>query len=160
METFWLVLTLIIMVIGLVGVILPVLPSVPIIYAGFFIYGLATDWSHYGAATMIWCGILTVVVLAADYAAGALGARRFGGSRAGMIGSILGAIVGLIVFNLIGLIIGTFVGAIAFELLSGRNWEEALRSGWGALVGFLAGSLFKLMAGLMMIGIFIWMVAF
>jgi uncharacterized protein YqgC (DUF456 family) len=41
-------------------------------------------------------------------------------------------------------------------LLSGNTQRSALRSGWGTFIGFLAGSLFKLVVGCVMIGSFLW----
>lgn len=155
MEIVVLIITLIIMVAGLVGAIMPVLPSIPLIYAAYFLYGFATDWQDYGAQFMIGLGIITVLTQVIDYLVGAVGSKQFGGSRAGAVGSIIGALVGVIFFNLLGLIVGTFLGALVGELIKGRTMHEAFRSGWGAFLGFVAGSVFKIILGLMMIGTFI-----
>ena len=155
MNTFFLVITLAIMFCGLVGTILPIIPSVPIIYAAYFLYGLGTAWKDYGFGLMVCLGGLTVFVVVMDYLAGAVGARKFGGSREGMIGSIILAFIGFIYLNLPGLILGTFGGALLGELINGRNLREATRSGLGALLGFLAGSLFKMMTSIVMIGLFL-----
>lgn len=160
METFLLILSLVVMVVGLAGTVLPFLPSIPIVYAGFLIHGLGSGWRHYGAGTMIVFGLVTILVLLVDNLAGAIGARKYGASPLGVLGSIIGSILGLIFFSLPGLILGNFIGALGGELLRGRSWNEATRSGWGALVGFMAGTLFKIMVALIMIGSFIWMVAF
>jgi uncharacterized protein YqgC (DUF456 family) len=158
METFFLIVALIIMVAGLVGTILPIIPSVPMVYLGFVIYGIANGWQDYGSTVMIVFGLVTVFVLVLDYVAGAIGAKRFGGSRLGAVGAIVGALIGLIFFNIIGLVVGTFAGAALGELVLGRTMQEAIMSGSGALVGFLAGSLFKFMTSIMMIGAFLWFI--
>lgn len=160
MDILFLILALILMIVGLIGVVLPVIPSIPVIYGGFLVYGLGTGWKDYGAGLMVALGIITLLILALDYLAGAMGARKFGGSRTGMIGSVVGAVVGLIVFNVIGLIVGVFAGAVMGELLQGRTTHEAIRSGWGAFLGFVAGSVFKLIMGVSMIGGFLILVIF
>ena len=160
METFFLVVTLILMIAGLVGAVLPVLPSLPIIYAGYLIFGVASGWAHYGWGVMILFGLVTALTAVLDYVAGAAGARRYGASRAGVIGSLLGAIIGVIVFNVPGLILGPFVGALLGELIWGRTFQEAFRSGWGAFLGFVAGVLLKLVVGSVMIGAFLFLVIF
>jgi uncharacterized protein YqgC (DUF456 family) len=91
-----------------------------------------------------------------DYYAGAIGARRYGASAPGVWGSVIGGILGIIFLGPIGILVGPFVGAVTGELLSGKTRRSALRSGWGAFIGFLAGSLFKLIVGCVMIGSFLW----
>ena len=154
MEIVALIITLVVMAAGLAGAILP-LPSIPLIYAGYFIYGFASGWEDYGLRLMIALGVVTVLTQVIDFLVGAVGSKQYGGSGMGAVGSIIGALVGLVFFNLIGLIIGTFAGALVGELIKGRSMNEAIRSGWGAFLGFVAGSIFKLILGLMMIVTFL-----
>ena len=151
------VICLLVMLAGLAGTILPVLPGIPIIWAGLLGYGLYSGWASYGLGAMAVTGFLVALSLAVDQLASIMGARKFGASRAGMIGSFVGAISGLIIFSLPGLILGTFFGAVAAEMIwEKREIKDSLASGAGALVGFLAGSLFKFMMGLGFIIYFIY----
>jgi len=158
MNQFYFALTFVIMLVGLAGTVLPVLPGIPIIYLGYILYGLLTSWSEYGLGTMILWGIVTLVTVFLEYYGSVVGAKRSGSSILGIWGSFIGAILGMLLLNLPGLIIGTFFGAIAGELIAGRPTGEALRSGKGALIGFVAGSLFKVVIGLVMVGTFLWQV--
>lgn len=45
----------------------------------------------------------------------------------------------------LGIIIGPFIGAIAGELLGGRGLSQAMKAGLGSLVGFLLGTVVKLL---------------
>lgn len=91
---------------------------------------------------------------------GVAGARRAGASGWGLAGSLIGAIVGgiagtfLIPVPVIGSLVGACLGAAAgawlFELAMGRTVDEATRSGVGAGIGRLKGTLAKLAAGLAM----------
>jgi len=144
-----LILCFIIMLLGLAGTILPVLPGIPIMWVALLGYGWYSDWAYYGLTTMIVTGLIVVLSLAVDQLASVMGAKKFGATKAGMIGSVVGALLGVIFFSLIGLILGTFIGAVAFEMVFARqDLKNSLASGTGALVGFLAGSLFKFMVGM------------
>lgn len=155
------ILCVIIMLVGLAGTIVPVLPGIPIIWAAMLFYGWFTGWHDYGLAAMVVTGLLVGLSVAVDQLASVMGAKKFGATRAGMIGSFVGAIVGLIVLNVIGLILGTFLGAVAFEMaFSKRDFRQSMASGTGALVGFLAGSLFKFMLGASLIVYFLFEIIF
>ena len=158
MKIFWTVITVLIMFAGLAGTVLPFLPGVPLIYACIVVYGFFTGWEAYGLGAVTGWGIATLAAVLLDFYAGSIGARRYGASWAGTFGSVLGGIVGTLAAGLPGLIIGPFVGAAAGELIRGRSGREALRSGWGAIVGFIGGGLVKVAVGISMIGSFLWWV--
>jgi len=156
METAILVLTLLVMLAGLAGTLLPVVPGLPLMWLAFLGYGWLTGWSSYGAAFLTVTGLLVLLSMVVDYAASALGAKKFGASRPGLVGAVAGGILGLIFFSLPGLILGIFLGAMALEILvSRRDLGAALTAGLGALLGFLAGSLFKFMLGFFLFLLFI-----
>lgn len=150
--------SLFIMFLGLAGTALPVLPGLPLVYLGYFFYGFFTSWQSFGAVTMIIWGFVVVIVLLLDYLAGMVGARRSGASAFGIWGSVVGAVAGVMLFGLVGLVAGTFLGAVLGELVAGRPPGEALRSGKGAFMGFIAGSIFKVVVGFIMIGTFLWQI--
>ncbi|MFQ5583434.1 MAG: DUF456 domain-containing protein [Calditrichia bacterium] len=160
MEYFWLVISILVILVGLVGTIIPMIPGIPLIYGGYLVWGLASGWTDYGATTMIVLGVITLLSIVVDYYAGAAGAKKYGASTAGVIGAILGAIFGVIIFNIPGLVLGPFLGAVAGEMLVGKKQKDAWRAGWGAFLGFLAGSLFKITAGIMMFFLFVYFLIF
>ena len=98
--------------------------------------------------------VVTVVVYAIDYMIPIWGTKKFGGSKRGVWGSIIGLLIGLFFapFGLISIIIGPFVGAVIGELTAGKDSSTALRSGFGSFMGFLGGTLLKLIAS----GIMTW----
>jgi uncharacterized protein YqgC (DUF456 family) len=157
-DTLILVVSLLIMLVGLAGTLIPLVPGIPLIYGAFILYGLFDGWTEYQVSFMVLWGVIATLMVLLDYYAGAIGARRYGASPPGVWGSIIGGILGIIFLGPIGILVGPFVGAVAGELLSGKTHRSALRSGWGAFVGFLAGSLFKLIVGCVMIGSFLWKV--
>lgn len=88
--------------------------------------------------------VLTILVTVLDYVVPAVGAKKYGASKAGLWGSILGMLLGIVFFPPWGMLIGAFAGAMAGELLAGRKGKTALRAGWGVFVGNMAGIGLKL----------------
>lgn len=148
MEIFLLILAFLCMVIGIVGCIIPGLPGVPVAYVGLWI-AQTTDKIDFSWQFLLIWGIVTVVVSVLDYVVPAWGTKKYGGTKYGVWGSTIGVFVGLF-FGAVGVILGPLVGAILGELISGKQFNEALRAGWGSFIGILAGTVLKLICcGLM-----------
>ncbi len=56
---------------------------------------------------------------------------------------MLGLIVGLF-FGPLGIILGPFVGAFIGEILAGREAQLAIRTAFGSFVGYLLGTVSKI----------------
>lgn len=145
MEWLWIVLAGILIIVGLAGCILPVIPGPPISYAGLLLLQVAKDNPFSAETMMIWLTV-TIVVTLLDYVVPVWGTRKYGGSRQGVWGSIIGLLAGLFFFPPIGIIIGPFAGAILGEMVAGKNSNDAFRAGFGSFVGLMAGTLLKLIA--------------
>ena len=142
---------------GLAGSVIPGLPGPPLVFAGAFFYALVRGFAGVGWPVLLILGVLAVVSQVLDYLATAWGAKKFGGGVWGIWGSILGGLVGFAIFSLPGLIAGLFAGAVLMELLLGKKKTgAALKVGGGSLLGFLGGSLMKVVFSAAMIGIFLY----
>ncbi|MCE5233638.1 MAG: DUF456 domain-containing protein [Mizugakiibacter sp.] len=139
--------------IGLAGVILPALPGVPLMFAGMLLAAWADGFHHVGALTLTVLGLLAVLALLVDFAAGALGAKRVGASGLALLGAALGTVAGLF-FGIPGLLLGPFIGALAGELLAGGGVARAANVGAGTWIGLLLGTLVKLALSFAMLGVF------
>ena len=138
------------MVVGLIGAVVPVLPGPPISYVGLLLLHF-TKWADFSSNFLIVMAVVAVVVTAIDYFVPMWGTKKFGGSKAGVRGSTIGLIIGVFFFPPFGIIIGPFLGALIAELmLNSDDFNKALRSGLGSLVGFLMGTGLKLGASLLM----------
>jgi uncharacterized protein len=155
----WILVTALFLV-GLAGAVYPVLPGVLAIYAAFFVYGLLVRFSDFGFWFWFIETTIVVVVFVADYALGAWGVKRFGGTRASVIGSTVGILIGPFVIPVAGLLIGPFLGAVIGDLLAGKDAGSAVKAGWGALVGFFTSTLAKIILQLIMIAVFIFALIF
>jgi uncharacterized protein len=156
---FYLVAALLV-AIGLVGIVLPALPGLPLVFCGMLLASWADGFTHIGIATLVVLGLLTLLSLAVDFWAAAMGAKRVGASRLALIGALLGTLAGLFL-GPIGLFLGPFVGALAGELMHGRRLDrarlgQATRVGIGTWVGMVMGIALKLMVAGAMLGLFAW----
>ena len=134
---------------GILGCVLPVLPGPPLSYIGLLFLHFTEKYQFSTRFLIIWA-VVTVVVYLLDYAIPVWGTKRFGGSKRGVWGSVIGLVIGLFFFPPFGIIIGPFVGAVIGELTAGKDSGAALKSGFGSFMGFLIGTLMKLIAsGLM-----------
>ena len=140
---------IILLIIGILGCILPMIPGPPLNYLALLLLHFTSKYQFSTSFLITWA-IITAVVYALDYVIPVWGTKKFGGSKAGVWGSIIGLIFGLFFFPPLGIILGPFLGAIAGELLNGKDSLTALKSGFGSFIGFLLGTLLKLIASGMM----------
>jgi uncharacterized protein YqgC (DUF456 family) len=155
MELFWWFLTIALFALGLIGTVAPVLPGTTIILAAAVIHRLMIGpEKSVGWRTMVLLVVLTVASYALDVFAGYLGAKHFGATKWGTLGSIAGALIGLF-FGIVGLFVGPIIGAIIGEVIAGKRMIDAGRAGWGSLLGNVGAMVAKLVIALAMIVIFL-----
>lgn len=146
----------IVIVIGLIGTILPGLPGVGLIFLGILGHAWYFGFDEIGITTLVILGVVALLSFIFDILSGAFGAKYFGSTRAGVIGSIIGAIIGGIIFQLFGLLAGVFLGAVVGELVfAKKDMHESFRAGMGSVIGFLGGTVLKLILGVILIVTFI-----
>ncbi|MEQ8244526.1 DUF456 domain-containing protein [Fulvivirga sp.] len=154
MDIFLIIVGSLLMIVGFFGCFLPIIPGPPISYLGLIALHYTSDVSFTDNFLITW-GIITAVVFGLDYVIPSYGTKKYGGTRAGVIGSMIGVVFGLFLFPPIGIIIGPMIGAFIGELFTGRNSKEAIRAAWGSFIGFLLGTLLKMVASVMMIYYFV-----
>jgi hypothetical protein len=143
MDIFLSILAIVLMLAGLAGAILPIIPGPVISFLGLLSVYFLSDNPLTDKFMVTW-GVLTVAVTAIDQVVPVLGTKKMGGSKYGVNGSIVGLILGIFFFPPIGLIVGPFVGALVGELISGKDFNQATRAGFGSFIGFLSGTILKL----------------
>jgi uncharacterized protein YqgC (DUF456 family) len=144
-------------VVGLVGSVVPALPGVVLILAGTVVHAIATDFDPIGPGRLVILAVLMAVAYGLDYAAGALGVKRFGGSGWAVTGAVVGALVGLF-FGVPGLLLGPLVGSLAAEYAYTRQLSTSARAAFGTVVGLLVGAVAKIGLALTMIALFLFWV--
>lgn len=151
MSITGMILAVVFFTIGVLGTILPALPGAPLIWLGMLIYGFFVKFQNLTTMFFVGQGLAVVLIFLIDYLAGIWGAKRFGGSREAVWGSILGGLLGVLLLGPFGLIFGPFIGAVAGELYRRSALDKALEVGFGTLIGFLGGAVLKLAIEVVMI---------
>lgn len=155
LEIFkWIAIDLLLCV-GLLSTIIPPLPGVALILFGIVLYVFFFGLAKIGLAWFIGFIGLTAISFILANITGLVGARIAHASKFGMLGGIIGSFLGMMVASLPGAILGSFLGAFALELMTNGDFQQALRSGKGAFVGFLVGGLMQFVLGLSMIVAFL-----
>jgi len=153
------ILIVVLFIVGMAGAVYPILPGVLAIYAAFFVYGFMISFEPFGWFFWTIQTLILAVLFFADYAVNAWGVKRYGGSRASVIGSTIGIIIGPFVIPAFGLVIGPFAGAVLGELLAGSNIEKSLKVGWGSLIGLFTSVVVKVVLQAAMIILFVlWLI--
>ncbi len=146
-------------VVGMIGIVYPILPSVLAVFGAFFVYGWFFSFAPFGFWFWSIQSLLVIVIVLADYAVSAYGIKKFGGSRASIIGNVVGILVGPFIIPFLGLLIGPFLGAVIAEVIQGTPYKQALRIGIGSVIGFFSSALVKIvLQSVMIILFYIWIV--
>jgi uncharacterized protein YqgC (DUF456 family) len=140
-DLFWIILSLLFLLAGIAGCIIPLLPGPPLAYFGLLLIQLKSSPPFSVRFMLIWAGIV-VVISVLDYLIPVYGTKKFGGTKYGMWGCMIGLVAG-IWLGPVGIILGPFLGALVGEML-GNNQEGAFRAAFGSFVGFVVGTLLKL----------------
>jgi uncharacterized protein YqgC (DUF456 family) len=138
------ILGLLIAMVGLAGCILPVIPGPPFSFLALIILSWAKDWEPFSSTFLIIMAGLTILLTILDYVVPVIGAKKYGASKLGLWGSIIGILIGLFFFPPLGMLIGAIAGALAGELIAGKEVKKALRAGWGVFVGNMLVIVLKL----------------
>ncbi len=155
LETFVIIMGAILLLLGLAGSILPILPGPPFSFLGLFLLALVKHFSPPLTPTrVLLLALVTLLVIAIDYILPLLGAKRYGASKWGIWGSLLGMVIGIFLSPL-AILLGAFLGAVLAEWLAGKTERDSLRAGWGVMVGTLFVIIFRLVFSGMMIYYFI-----
>ncbi|MEG0024134.1 MAG: DUF456 domain-containing protein [Akkermansia sp.] len=136
---------------GLAGCVIPFIPGhlfmfIGIIIADYFIPTFDLAWYSW-----IILSLLCLIGSLGDNLMTAWGAHKFGSTKSGIWGSLIGLILGVIILPGWGLLIGPFVGAVTAELIISRQQiRQSLESGFGAFIGSISGILLKISTGVIL----------
>jgi len=152
MDIFLIISGSLLMILGIAGCLLPMLPGPPLSYLGLIAIHFSSK-IDFSSKFLIYWGIIVILVSILDYVIPIWGTKYFGGSKYGVWGSMAGLLAGLFIPP-VGIIIGPFLGAVVGEMLAG-NKQNALKAGFGSFIGFLAGTIVKLLVSLIMLYYFV-----
>jgi len=154
MDIFLLIIGFLVALLGIIGSFLPVLPGPLTSWFGLLILhsteAVSMNWTFLG----ITLGI-AILIWIVDYFIPAMGTKKFGGTRYGVIGTMVGLVVGLLSPIPFGIIIGPFIGAYIGEMIYEKNSGKALKAAFGSFIGFLTSSFLKFIAAVIFTGLYI-----
>ncbi|QED48649.1 DUF456 domain-containing protein [Cytobacillus dafuensis] len=144
MDHFYWSLIIILFIVSFIGLVYPILPSVLFLIGGFLLYGFVFTFDEFNWLFWVIQGLFVVLLFGADYLANMIGVKKFGGSKAGIWGSTIGIILGPFVIPVFGILIGPFLGAIIAEFaVNKKEWKEAVKIGFGSVIGFISSVITK-----------------
>ncbi|OZV69371.1 DUF456 domain-containing protein [Winogradskyella aurantia] len=154
MELFLTLLAFFLILLGIAGSFLPVIPGPLTSWAGLLVLHL-TAGVEMSSTFLIVTLLISVFIYILDYIIPAIGTKRFGGSRLGMIGTTLGLIVGLLSPIPFGIVIGPFIGALVGEMIHRNDFDKAIKAAFGSFLGFVASTFMKFILSIIFLGFFI-----
>jgi uncharacterized protein len=148
------VIAIILIIVGLAGTVLPALPGLPLMFCGMLIGAWAGDFKAVPVWVIVVLALLMLISIGVDFMATLIGAKRVGASKKALFGAAIGTFAGLF-FGIPGLLLGPFIGAIVGEMIDGKEWRAATKTGFGTWLGLAIGTALKLALAICMLGIFI-----
>ncbi|MFO1443454.1 DUF456 domain-containing protein [Bacillus sp. Bva_UNVM-123] len=155
MEYFYWTIIIILFIISFIGLVYPIIPSVIFLFGGIILYGVFFSFEPFNWLFWAIQGLFILLLFVADYVANMIGVKKFGGSKAGIWGSTIGIILGPFVIPVLGIILGPFLGAIIAEfVVNKKGWKEAMKIGFGSVIGFISSVVTKGLIQAFMVGYF------
>ncbi|WJJ97418.1 DUF456 domain-containing protein [Algibacter luteus] len=154
MDIILIIIAALLMFLGIIGSFIPVLPGPLTSWVGLLVLHF-TDAIPIDQSFLIITLIIALFIWLLDYIIPALGTKRFGGTRYGMIGTTIGLIVGLIAPIPGGIIIGPFIGALVGELINKSDSRTATKAAFGSFIGFLTSTFIKFVVAVIYLGLYI-----
>lgn len=143
MEIALIVIGIVLILLALIGCFVPVLPGPPLAFISLLLLQIGPE-IPFSWKFMAIMGVVVVIITVLDYMVPVLGAKKWGGSKYGILGAFVGVVIGLFFFPPFGFIVFPMLGAMAGELMQGANAKVAYKAAIGTLVGLLLGSVLKL----------------
>lgn len=154
MDILLIIIAMLFMVLGIIGSFLPVLPGPITSWVGLLILHL-TNAIPTNKSFLIVTLLVAIIIWVLDYIIPAIGTKKYGGSKYGVIGTSVGLIIGIITPIPFGIVIGPFLGAYIGEILNKADSATALKAAFGSLVGFLTSTFIKFIVAMVYLGLFL-----
>jgi uncharacterized protein YqgC (DUF456 family) len=158
MDIFLIILGFVLVIVGIIGCIVPGLPGPISGWAGLLLTMFAKvipdDW------TFIFITLTAALVVSVlDYFIPAIGTKKFGGSKYGTYGAVIGLIVGLFAPIPGGILLGPFVGAFIGEYIKNSDAPQATKAAFGAFIGFLVSTGMQLIVSIVFLILYFKMIS-
>lgn len=156
MEALLIILAAILIAGGIIFSILPPLPGPVLTYLAMVCTHSVSDETQFSTTSFVLWGIIGIVITVADYILPVAATKKFGGTKAGVIGGMIGMVAGILLPIPLGIILGPLFGAIIGDLYGGNRIRSAFKSGFGSFLGFVAATSLKLLYSVILGVIIAW----
>ncbi len=147
------ILVVVLFVLAFMGTVVPVIPDAPLFLGALLIYHFFINDGALGAFFWFFAVGISVLVFVMDYVASGYAAKKYGASKYSLIGVIIGILIFPIFLGPFGIIIGPFVMVLLIERMRGTDWQQAMKIGVATVIGFLSGSVVKI---ILLVFILVW----
>ena len=154
MNSFLLIISVILIITGLIGSFIPIIPGPITSWFGLFTLSQIQNFPN-NNTLLITTFVIGITIFILDYFIPIIGSKYFGGSKYGIIGTSIGLLIGLISPVPFGIIIGAFLGALIGEILAGKQLSEGLKPAMGSLIGIITSSVIKFFTAVSFLVIYI-----
>lgn len=140
MEILIIIIIGILLLLGVIGSVIPALPGPPLSYIALLLYHFFINTIN--GDSLLWIGVVVVVVTILDYYLQIYGVKKAGGGKYAIRGSVVGMLLGIFFFAALGILVGAFIGAYIGAKMEASKHE--VKIAFGALWGFISGTILKL----------------
>ncbi len=148
---FILCVCLLLVFLGLFGSIIPGMPGTPLYLLAMLLARFCADVPMSNLELFV-IFVLVAATFIVDFFLPMWTSKKFGGTSAGVKGSIVGLLAGFFLPLPLppgtSTIICTFLGAMIGEIIAGQQNAVAMKSGIGNLIGFIIATTVKFVLGL------------
>jgi len=146
------------MIAGLILIVVN-LPGIWLVFLGILISSFANGFDEVSVSWNITFFFLALLTLLIDNLTLMIGAKKYGATKWGILGAIVGSVLGFILASFPGALLGPFFGAMVFEIVfAGKELRESIEAGFGAFIGIVVAVMLKAGIALAMILTWIWLI--
>ncbi len=140
---------------GMILVLIPGMPAIPYMFLVALIFGFVDKFQNISPRNLIVLGVIVLLSIAVDYAAGILGAKYGGASKKSIIFGFLGSLLGTLLLPPFGGIVGIFAGVLIAEFMQFYDHKKAVKAASYTLAGSIAGLLVNFLLAIIFFTLFL-----
>jgi len=156
MEIVLIILAVLLIAGGVIFSVLPPLPGPLLSFGAAVASNYISSETSFSNTFLLVIGLIALGVIIADYALPVVATKKFGGTKAGIWGGMIGVVAGFVLPIPFGVIIGPLLGAIIGDLYGGNHIRAAFKSGFASFLGFILATFIKVLFSIIVGGMIIW----
>lgn len=122
-------------ILGIIGSIVPALPGPALTYSTLFILYYIGGNDLMPSEALIYIGAIVILLMIMGNLVPIAATKLTGASKNGIYGSIIGSIIGLLMFPPLGVFFGAAAGAMLGEYYAFKDINRSIRAGIGTTLG-------------------------